>query len=100
VIWTFAGEVPGRNPMQFVVQRRREFVERGVIAGTQLFEQLWHGGTHAKEITTGRNTGARLFTQPQSQRIFLRISLHTDRTTMRLNARGVHRPGEAFKNAA
>ena len=40
MIGTLCTQVPGSDPMQFVVQRRRKFVQRGVISGAQLFEEL------------------------------------------------------------
>jgi hypothetical protein len=58
--------VPRRNPVQFVVQRRREFVQRGVISSAQLLEEISHRGGHESRLPkrlnsqTNSKTGAKV----------------------------------------
>jgi len=50
VLSPFPSQVPGRDPMQFVVQRLYQIVESGFVARSQPFEQLGHTGRHANRV--------------------------------------------------
>src|SRR5262245_1407920 len=75
VIGPLSGKVPGSDSMQFVVQGRSQLVQRRVVAGAELFEQLWQGGAHS---------GESLPSQKLFRELSLPISLHTNRTRKRL----------------
>ena len=52
VIGPFPTQMTGRNPVQFVVQCGQDFIQCGLVSGTQAFEELRHRGTHGTKTIT------------------------------------------------